>query len=279
MIATAPINTFYFDSVYLQTLAEKRAVAYSSASPFPHAVIDNFLPEPTVLEKVLEEFPAKDDADWKNFGNSPAQQGKITQAKDELFGPCTRQLVQQFNSGTFIRFLEHLTGIKGLIPDPHYLGGGLHQTFRGGFLKIHTDFSWYPELKLRRRLNVLLYLNQDWKEEYGGHVELWDKQMSNCVVKALPLFNRCVVFSTDRFSYHGHPDPLNCPPDRSRKSLAFYYYTADGEEALKKHGTLFTNRPGEKISYFRNFLARCVPPILYDAVIRLEQQLKGSKRI
>lgn len=278
MTGTAASQLFYFDPAHLQPIADKMASGYAAADPFPHAVINDFIPEPGVLDKVLEEFPGRGETQWKNF-DSPAQQGKITQAKDELFGPVTRHVMHQFNSGTFIRFLEKLTGIKGLIPDPHYLGGGLHQTYRGGFLKIHTDFSWYPELKLRRRLNVLLYLNHDWKEEYGGHVELWDKQMNKCVVRALPVFNRCVIFSTDRFSYHGHPEPMTCPEDRSRKSLAFYYYTADGEEAVKKHGTLFTNRPGEKIHYFRNLLARCVPPILYDAVIKLEQTLKGSKRI
>jgi Rps23 Pro-64 3,4-dihydroxylase Tpa1-like proline 4-hydroxylase len=90
---------------------------------------------------------------------------------------------------------------------------------------VHADFNRHEKLNLDRRLNLLLYLNRDWKEEYGGHLQLWTRDMGRCVVKVLPVFNRCVVFSTTDFSYHGHPDPLTCPPGRTRKSIAMYYYT------------------------------------------------------
>ena len=155
--------------------------------------------------------------------------------------------MSQFNSSTFVDFLERLTGITGIIPDPHFRGGGLHQILPGGFLKVHADFNKQQRLNLDRRLNVLLYLNKDWPESYGGHFELWNHEMTQCEKRALPLFNRLVVFSTTDFSYHGHPDPLTCPAGRSRKSLALYYYTngRPPEEAEPEfHSTLFQQRLG-----------------------------------
>jgi hypothetical protein len=136
-------------------------------------------------------------------------------------------------------------------------------------LKVHADFNRHTRLQLDRRLNLLCYLNRDWREEYGGHLELWDREMKACVKRILPVFNRCVVFSTTDFSYHGHPDPLNCPKGWSRKSLALYYYTNGRplDERSGQHSTLFQLRPGETVEhrrYGRKDLVRdCVPPILW----------------
>lgn len=268
---------FYFDPNYLNQLAQDRAESYASAKPYPHAVIDGFIPQDWILHKVLEEFPSPKKNNW--HPDSPAQLAKASYTTDYLYGPHTRHLMNEFNSATFIKFLQQLTGIQGLIPDPHYLGAGLHQINSGGFLKIHTDFSWYPELKLRRRLNMLLYLNEGWREEWGGAIELWDKKMKGCVKKALPLFNRCVIFNTTQTSYHGHPDPLMCPKDVSRKSIALYYYTADASEpTFKKHGTLFFGRPKEKMVYPRNFIARFLPSWFYDAAISVDKKVKKTRR-
>ena len=115
------------------------------------------------------------------------------------------------SSPPVLRFLEALTGIEGLIPDPYFGGAGPHQILPGGFLKVHADFNWHPLLKLDRRLNLLVYLNKDWREEYGGQLELWDRDMARCERQILPVFNRTVVFSTTDFSFHGHPRPLACP--------------------------------------------------------------------
>jgi Rps23 Pro-64 3,4-dihydroxylase Tpa1-like proline 4-hydroxylase len=157
--------------------------------------------------------------------------------------------LQELNSAEFLKFLESLTGIEGLIGDPYYEGGGIHETKKGGFLKVHTDFNYHKKLKLDRRINLLLYLNSDWKEEYGGHLELWDTDMSSCRRKLLPVINRMVIFSTTDFSYHGHPEPLSCPDNRSRRSLAFYYYTngRPGSEVQfdKSTKTNYQERPGE----------------------------------
>jgi Rps23 Pro-64 3,4-dihydroxylase Tpa1-like proline 4-hydroxylase len=268
-------SIFCLDSEYLKDLAEKYRDAYAAAHPFPHVVIDNFLPE-TVLNEVLEQFPSPDQIRWQKYQNTAEK--KLASRHEEQMGDAIRTLLYQLNSSTFISFLEQLTGIEGIIPDPHFDGGGLHQIERGGFLKMHVDFNRHARLKLDRRLNLLIYLNKDWEESYGGYLELWDSNMTACEQKILPIFNRCVVFTTNDFSYHGHPEPLNCPEDRTRKSLALYYYSngrpasdlADGDG----HSTIFKSRPDEDLGQMdaskaakpsmKETLKRFVPPIVWD---------------
>ncbi len=266
------LSMFRLDVDYLKALALEHREAYATASPFPHIVIDNFLPD-ALLEAVLKEFPNPKQIDWQTF-QTPAEK-KLASRHEQQMGDATRLLLYSLNSSTFITFLEILTGIDGVLPDPHFEGGGLHQIERGGFLKMHVDFNHHKKLRLDRRLNFLLYLNQDWKEEYGGHLELWDTNMTQCQKKILPLFNRCVVFSTTDFSYHGHPEPLTCPEDRTRKSLALYYYTngRPAEEVTgKPHTTIFQARTQDDFKLdespnlsVKAILKKLVPPILIDA--------------
>jgi Rps23 Pro-64 3,4-dihydroxylase Tpa1-like proline 4-hydroxylase len=239
-------HEFILDSARLTELAEQFSGSYASAVPFPHAVIDNFLPE-EALRSVAQSFPQPREIRWHEFDNP--RQRKLAAEDETVIEENARWLLYQLNSAVFLRFLESLTGIDGLISDPYFTGGGLHQIERGGYLKIHADFNRHPTFNLDRRLNLLLYLNEDWKEEYGGHLELWDRQMSKCVRRIAPVFNRCVIFSTTDFSYHGHPEPLACPPGVTRKSLALYYYSngRPEEELFAGHGTLIRPRPGETI--------------------------------
>lgn len=255
---------------YLDGLADKYRQEYSSAKPFPHIVIDNFLPK-AMLDSVLEEFPSPEKIDWKTFDNSAEK--KLASTSELQMGEHTRLLLQQLNSSTFISFLEKLTGIDGIIPDPHFVGGGLHQIEKGGYLKIHVDFNRHKRLHLDRRLNLLIYLNKDWQEEYGGHFEMWDVDMTECQKKILPLFNRCVIFSTTDFSFHGHPEPLTCPENRTRKSLALYYYSngRPAHEVADGHSTVFKERPEETIKSknasslkLKTVLKKLLPPIFVD---------------
>jgi hypothetical protein len=219
-----------------------------------------------VLSEVLNEFPSPEEVDWEKFDN-PAEK-KLAMNDETQIGRATRLLLYEFNSSTFVSFLENLTSIEGLIPDPHFWQGGLHQIKRGGYLKVHADFNWYGKLRLNRRLNLLLYLNRDWKEECGGQLELWNEKMTRCERKILPVFNRCVIFSTTDHSYHGHPDPLNCPEQQTRKSLALYYYTngRPAEELSPIHTTLFQRRPGERLgASFFSLLTRLTPPLVIEA--------------
>ena len=232
-----------FEPERLCALSEQRKHLYAEAEPFPHAVLDDFLPS-DVCDRLLAEFPPPDAADWYRFDRHHSR--KLATKDESNFGQLTRYFLTQFNMPPVLRFLETLTGISGLIPDPYFVGGGLHQIVTGGFLKIHADFNRHTHLNLDRRLNLIVYLNRDWREEYNGHLELWDRTMSGCVRKILPVYNRCVVFNTTDWSYHGHPIALACPPDVTRKSLALYYYTngRPDEEMTSAHGTLWQERAG-----------------------------------
>ena len=219
--------------------------SYLSAEPFPHIVLDGLFAD-QALDSVLEEFPRPAEIDWAVFDNP--QERKLGYRRTAELGGSLAAFMQAMSAPPVLQFLEALTAIEGLIPDPYFGGGGPHQILAGGFLKIHADFNWHPKLRLDRRLNVLVYLNRDWREEYGGHLELWDREMSAAVARILPVFNRTVVFSTTDTSYHGHPQPLSCPPDMSRKSVSFYYYTngRPDEERSAPHDTIFRKRHADE---------------------------------
>jgi Rps23 Pro-64 3,4-dihydroxylase Tpa1-like proline 4-hydroxylase len=236
---------FFFDSDRLMKIADHFSESYRVAQPFPHVVIDDFVPD-EVLQEVVREIPEPGDRDdWQRAERTDTI--KLSMPRDWALGPVTRQLLNQFNSAAAINFLERLTGINDLIPDPHYWGGGLHVIDRDGFLKIHADFNRHPRFDLDRRINALLYLNPDWRDEWGGHLELWDRTMTQRVQKIAPTFNRLVVFSTTDTSYHGHPDPLESPIGTRRHALALYYYSngRPEEEKSPAHGTLYQARSGD----------------------------------
>jgi 2OG-Fe(II) oxygenase superfamily len=273
-------SIFQLDRTTMLSLGDQLAARFQHASPFPHVIADDILPA-TLLDDVLSEYPEPEDVPWQSF-DSPNEM-KLALADTDRMGPVTRHLLAEFNGQVFIDFLERLTGINGLIPDPHYEGGGLHQIRRNGFLKVHADFNRHSRLPLDRRINALLYLNHDWPEEFGGHLELWNKSMTRCEVRTLPLFNRMVIFTTTDFAYHGHPDPLTCPPNRARRSIALYYYTngRPASEVSYTHTTLFRARRNESISRSRHWqdaAARWVPPALYDSARGILNKARERRR-
>jgi hypothetical protein len=218
---------------------------YVGARPFPHVVIDGLFPDDR-LRAVLAEFPAPDEIEWRRFDN--ATEKKLGYWHESTLRPTLQLFLYEMNSPPVLQFLEVLTGIRGLIPDPYFGGAGPHQIVPGGFLKVHVDFNRHPLLNLDRRLNLLVYLNEGWTDEYGGHLELWPPDMTRCERRILPVFNRTVVFGTTDASFHGHPGPLTCPPGESRKSLSFYYYTNGRPEAegAVPHDTIFKKtHPGD----------------------------------
>lgn len=215
---------------------------YVNAQPFPHIVLSDLI-APALLRKVVAEFPSADDV----HGYDRSQERLKYEYGPQLWtGATTHNLFALFNSEAFLAFLEEMTGFEGLIPDPYFFGGGLHETKRGGHLSVHADFNIHNKLGLIRRLNLLVYLNDDWAPEYGGGLELWDKDMQACEVAVTPTLGKAVVFTTALDSYHGHPNPLACPLDRSRLSMALYYYTSprEGLANVVSHTTVFQVRPG-----------------------------------
>jgi 2OG-Fe(II) oxygenase superfamily len=232
------------DRERLSALAKQYQSSFQSADPFPHVIIDNFLPD-DVLADVIANYPGPEDASWGTFDN--IREIKLALNDEAQMSPPIRHVIQQLNAQVAIEFLEELTGISGLVPDPHLGGGGLHQIRPGGVLKIHADFDMHQHLHLHRRLNAILYLNEDWDDSYGGALELWNLEMTEATQRVYPIANRLVVFATTDTSWHGHPDPLTCPPHRTRRSMAWYYYTAPESARGRGHTTLFQARPGETI--------------------------------
>jgi hypothetical protein len=212
---------------------------YVNAEPFPHVVLDDLF-DSEILDAVLRDFPAPSETQWMRFDNPLEKKLGYFHERSSISADV-RSFLNEMNSFEMLLWLEALTGIEGLIPDPYFGGGGLHQIEPGGFLKVHADFNVHPKLKLDRRLNMLIYMNKEWREEYGGHLELWDRGGKECRQRILPIFNRTVVFSTTDTSFHGHPHPLTAPPGVTRKSVSLYYYTAGRpqEERSTPHDTLF----------------------------------------
>lgn len=248
-------GAFLFDYPRLMAFAESHARAYREAAPFPHIAIDDFIDDDIVtelLKGIPRPDPERQTRDNSSFvdaqGKLPAQISKVGLREERDFTPFLRHFIWELNSPSFLLYLEKLTGIPNLLPDPKMLGGGTHQTLPGGLLRVHADFNVHRVYELHRRINLILYLNRDWKEEYGGHLELWDKAVSTCTERILPIDKRCVIFSTASDTWHGHPHPLTCPPDRARQSIALYYYT-NGRPAAEfskgRHKTLWPLLPGE----------------------------------
>ena len=223
-----------------------RKLEYSKASPFPYIIFDDFFSE-KYLNDILNDFPDLKKNIYSQEYNTKNDK-KLGSVSPKIFTNEMQNFISFLNSYPFLNFLQKLTGInEKLIPDPYLWGGGLHEIKKGGFLKIHADFNVHPQLKLNRRINLLIYLNKDWKEDWGGHLELWNKDMSSCIKKILPIFNRVVIFNTNDYSYHGHPVPIKCPENISRKSIALYYYSnGRPDNEINKnnqfHSTLYQNR-------------------------------------
>jgi Rps23 Pro-64 3,4-dihydroxylase Tpa1-like proline 4-hydroxylase len=276
--AAEATNSLYTDefAAKLKALAHAKAAEYAAAKPFPHIYFDDFLPI-EAAEAALAAFPEPHEVKFTEFANQ--NEKKLAFESVEKLPAPIRDVLFFLNSRPMVQFLEILTGIKGVIPDPYYVGGGLHQIKPGGHLEVHADFNWHEELQLDRRINVLVYLNKDWHESYGGHFELWDREMKGAEAKILPLFNRCAIFSTTDFSFHGHPTPLSCPPDRFRRSMATYYYSngRPAEEVSDSHTTVFKSRPGaapvkEATNGKKSLLHQVTPPIIADAVRKIRNK-------
>lgn len=212
------------DWTSLMEIAAARAVEYRRAQPFPHLQLDGLFAE-DLLDQSIAELPTV--ARWAKYDT--VNERKVVCSDAAAFGPTAEILVYALNSAPFIRFLERLTGIQGLIPDPHLHAAGYMKVSPGGFLGLHYDFSTQQELRLDRRVNVLLYLNRDWRTEWGGQLELHSNEPldspGHTAVEIEPLFNRLVIFNTPR-ALHGHRRRIACPPDRARLCLSWYYYTA-----------------------------------------------------
>lgn len=241
---------------------------FVEAKPFPHVVLDDFLPQ-EVAEGLLGDFGRQLDG-WKHYYHYNERKSAITEL--DAMPSHTRSVFEDLLSQRTIDFIAKLTGIEGLISDPDLEGAGMHMTQPGGHLNIHTDFLTHTKRRSwRREINLLIYLNKDWRDEWNGNLELWDKQMTRCEHSVPPAFNRCVIFNTIPGSYHGHPLKLACPPGECRKHILLYYYRDEGHP-LQLASTDYQARP-EDSPWKRAFIAADA------ALLRLYTAIKGRTNI
>ena len=214
---------------------------YRVNKPCPHVLIKDFL-EPATALAMAAQFPRAASEAWTQYKH--ANENKLGMAKRQLFPQAIAAVTDELNSPEFVAWISELTGIPHLMADPMLEGGGLHQSGPGGYLNVHTDFSMHHfHTNWRRRVNLILYLNPEWPEEWGGALELWEQKMTRCAAKYPPLLNHVLIFTTDERSLHGFPDPLTCPHGQSRKSLALYYYTVESDQKITGHSTDYFARP------------------------------------
>jgi Rps23 Pro-64 3,4-dihydroxylase Tpa1-like proline 4-hydroxylase len=211
---------------------------YSTALPYRHIVMDNFL-ETDFAQTLHDNFPSIEKLN-KHYKGLNEQKSEGSNFQD--FHPIFTQVRELVMSKAFNDWLAEVTGVAGIFVTDDKLGTGLHQGGDGSFLDIHIDFNIHSELDVHRRLNMLIYLNEDWKDEYGGFLEMWDAKMTKCEKKVAPKLNRCVVFETNEISYHGY-SKVTLPAGLTRKSFYTYFYTPTREGASGYHDTFFKAKP------------------------------------
>ena len=262
------IPGFRFEQEALAALADKHREEFRTNQPFQHVVLKDFLPI-DVARRLANEFPSIDAIDWLLEGPGVAKHSadknieKVSSSREALFPPLIRHVMHEFNSATFLTFLEELTGLKDLMPDPSFRGCGLHSTGRGGRLMVHADSSRHPNPELHQMINVIYYVTPGWRDEWGGHLELWDRDAARCVNKVKPEFNSILVFFTGIRCYHGHPHPIESPPGVRRNSLAAYYYT--------------TNRPTDETYAGHTDWVKWIPTTEQDKSVTLRTRLRELK--
>ena len=259
------------DTKRLLRLAWRHRDTYKHASPYKHIVIDNFV-KPSFLEEVSKEIRASEDNStiWRSWVEKTSIKSatRLTQTQFSEIGPATQKLFDFLQSAVFIKFLEVLTGIENILSDQLVTGAGVSKITSGGYLDIHADFNQEPGKTLGwRRLNLLLYLNEDWEESFGGSLEMWETNMAHnffkYYAKVLPSFNRVIIFSTTDVSLHGHMDEIQ--DGRSRFTVSTYYYTNERQDELisaKYHSTIYPDWFLNKHSSTRWAETRPICPIL-----------------
>jgi hypothetical protein len=259
---------------FSRLVAERDAIAgaWRCAQPYPHVMLDDMF-DPRVLDRVAADFPSKTPPGWVQYDTA----NEIKRTSRGLVGvpAYANAFLWQLCSEPFLEWLREVTGIEDLVADPMFHGGGLHESFRGGWLNIHADWTQHPHLPLVRRLNLIVYLTRDWREEWGGALELWAPGAAAPGARVPPLFNRAVIFPTTAETLHGFPDPLRCPPGISRRSASVFYWSPDPEAV--KRGAPITFLPGRRTTRAKAFARSLVPPIAFQLRDGLRAALRGRR--
>lgn len=228
------LNLFNLALKHLQEQAEALSQAYNQAKPYPHVVLDNLFP-PEILDRLVADFPKSKERDWLVWDTE--HELKTTSKGIDGLSTFTQMFCLWLNSREVVKTIESIVGIDELVGDPLFHGAGLHEMYRDGWLGMHADYTRHFTLPLMRRINVLIYLNRDWDESWGGELALQNPNDDSSMVSYPPHFNRTIIFPTTSKTFHGVPNLLSCPLNRSRQLLSIYYWTAVPMPLWAKAGT------------------------------------------
>lgn len=237
------LPTWFLDRKSLKALGLAHREAYRNARPFPHAVFDDFLGA-THARALADHFPGPEHSGWtrRDYREQSARMGQLQRTGFEGVHPAVRHLLSELCGMAFLDFLSALTGTEGLIADPHFRAAGPSLTLPGGHLALHADFNRDRTRHLERKLTAIYYLGVNWQPEWGGALELWDEARTRCVASHLPLLDRLVVMDHGDSYWHGHPQPLACPENQFRASVAAYYYVAAATpDEESSHGAIWAD--------------------------------------
>lgn len=209
-------HTSEFNAIDLNSL-------YKQGKPTCSVVIDSFLPSQLALD-LHNECTSLDQSLWTTFTRNSSH---MEECKQLAYMPVGKQFVEHMHSSEVIRWLETLTGITGLIPDPHLTGAGYSRSYQGDTLKIHNDFNWNNELQLHRAISIILYITPDWNPAWGGALDFYDSTKEKIVTSVNCIFNRLLVWQYHSRNFHGHTTPLSCPKGVTRNTMRIYYYTSN----------------------------------------------------
>jgi len=239
---------------------------FLEVKPFPYMVIENFLPD-KICSFIESEGRNLDTMNASVHSNSK----KMAEHKYWTLNKEIRDCLSVFYSDRFVKFLEKITGIEGLIADADYnWGGGYHLLPKGGFLNVHKDFNIHPHMQLHRRLNLLIYLNRNWTKEDGGQLEFWDMKTKTQIASIVPSYNLGAMFETSEISYHGNPNKVTRSDGYGRLAYNLYYYTKTRPGAIiEEHTTVYVDTPGQYVNRIRSIAGKLVPDPIRKSLMKL----------
>ena len=213
------------------TLAE----SHSAGEPVPYTIIDDFLPD-ELFKTLSFEIDFLQESDWTVFTNGSSLR---KECRNFTTTPRIQSMAYSFQGSAFLKWIEQVTGIDKLVADPHYRGGGITRVSRGDSLGLHNDFNWNEQIRLTRRVNIILYMNPEWDASWGGDLEFWDFDRTKCLVKIEPRPNRLAIWNYDERLIHGHPHPLTCPEHIARQNFIQFYYGSNATHETPPHRSQF----------------------------------------
>jgi hypothetical protein len=225
----------FFNEIDQQYNPVVLAQAHTTTSPVPYTIIDNFLPD-DLFKTLSFEVDFLQENDWTIFNNGTSYR---KECRNFVSAPRIQSMAYSFQGGAFLKWIEQVTGIDKLLADPYYRGGGITRVFHNHRLALHNDFNWNEQIRLTRRVNIILYMNTEWDSSWGGDLEFWDFDRTECLVKIQPKPNRLAIWNYDERLIHGHPHPLTCPEHIARQNFIQFYYSSNATHETPPHRSQF----------------------------------------